>query len=63
MQDLESYRAFQAEIDQSELESTENNTRIIDEVNKAQEGRDDNINALEVFTRQQIDLYKEHNNV
>ena len=63
MQDLESYRAFQAEIDQSELESTEINTRIIDEVNKAQEGRDDNINALEVFTRQQIDLYKEHNNV
>ena len=63
MQDLESYRAFQAEIDQSELESTENNTRIIDEVNKAQEGRDDNINALEVFTRQQIDLYKEHYNV
>jgi hypothetical protein len=35
MQDLESYRAFQAEIDKSELESTENNTRIIDEVNKA----------------------------
>lgn len=50
---------MQQELDSSERNLTDHNAMILEAVQREQVGRDDEANEIEVFAKQQLELYRE----
>lgn len=49
---------MQEDLDRDERNLTEHNKEVLELVQRGQDGRDDSVNELEAFAREQIDLYR-----
>lgn len=58
MKDIEYYNLMQLQLDQDERDLTDHNSKVLEEVQKRQEGRDDNVNELEKYTIEQLEQYR-----
>ena len=59
IRDIESYNRIQEDLDRDERNLTEHNKEVLELVQRGQDGRDDSVNELEAFAREQIDLYRQ----
>lgn len=59
IRDIESYNRMQEDLDRDERNLTEHNKEVLELVQRGQDGRDDSVNELEAFAREQIDLYRQ----
>ena len=59
IRDIESYYRIQEDLDRDERNLTEHNKEVLELVQRGQDGRDDSVNELEAFAREQIDLYRQ----
>lgn len=58
MHDIAQYNRIQEELDQSEKDLTDHNSKILAAVQQSQDGRDDQVNELEKFARDQLEIYR-----
>ena len=59
MKDIEEYKQYEKEIEEEGKHKDNLNTKILEDIQRRQEGRDDNVNELEAFTRKQLDMIQE----
>ena len=55
LRDIEAYNRLQADV---EREERDHNQNILDQVQKGQVGRDDQVDEMERFAKEQIELYR-----
>ena len=55
LKDIEAYNQLQADVDREERDFNQN---ILDQVQKGQVGRDDQIDEMERFAKEQIEIYR-----
>ena len=55
LNDIEDYNRLQADVEREERDHHQN---VLDQVQKVQEGRDDQVNEMERFAKEQIELYR-----
>ncbi len=55
--DISAYNKMQAQLDQDERDLTEHNFRMVEEIEKAQSGRDDD-KEIQRFAQEQYQVYK-----
>ena len=55
LRDIEAYNRLQADVEKEERDYNQN---ILDQVQKGQVGRDDEVDEMERFAKEQIEIYR-----
>ena len=58
IRDIEMYKKIQEELEQEEINITKHNFEVLENVRRGQDGRDDQVNEMENFAKDQIEIYR-----